>query len=179
MPAGNEMSEKLDRLSGTLINAILGALILWVGQTTFRHAGLLAGVDEKLVAVKEQFAAVDKRQEGLRKWLESAVTDMKDNTRLQFTLKDGERLATQLRQAEAAANELERRLAERMSALDLRLTALEARHRGSQESATLQIEVAQLRGELARLAAYAQQLQPEERFAHGTPVFLPPVTERR
>ncbi|MEX2306729.1 MAG: hypothetical protein WD738_04015 [Pirellulales bacterium] len=175
------MSDKLDRLGGTLINAILGALILWVGQTTFRHAGLLAGVDEKLIATKEQFTDVEKRQEGLRKWLESAVNDMKDNARSHFTLKDGDKLVAQVRQSEVFASDLERRLAERLAALDVRLAAMEARQHGVQEAGALQQEVAQLRNELARMAAYAQQLHlgSDDRFARGTPVYLPPVDNRR
>jgi hypothetical protein len=181
MPAGTEMSDKLDRLGGTLINAILGALILWVGQTTFRHAGLLAGVDEKLVAIKEQFSAVEKRHEGLRKWLESAVTDMKDSARSQFTLKDGDKLVAQVRQSEQFTADLERRFVERLSALDVKLTAFEARTRDSQETTALRVEVAQLRNDLVRMAAYAQQVQfqSDDRFARGAPVFLPPVDNRR
>ena len=181
MPAGDEMSDKLDRLGGTLINAILGALILWVGQTTFRHAGLLAGVDEKLIGVKEQFADVERRHEGIRKWLESAVNDMKDNARSHFTLKDGDKLVAQVRQSELFTTDLERRFAERLGALELKLTALDTRHRDSQEVAALQMELAQLRNELARMAAYAQQVQfqSEDRFARGAPVYLPPVDNRR
>ena len=175
------MTDKLDRLGGSLINAILGALILWVGQTTFRHAGVLAGVDEKLVAVKEQFEDIDKRHEGMRKWLESAVNDMKDNARSHFTLKDGDKLVAQVRQSELFTGDLERRFVERVNALDVKLTALEARTRDSQEATAMQLEVAQLRSELARMAVYAQQVQfqSDDRFARGTPVFLPPVDHRR
>jgi hypothetical protein len=181
MPAGSDMSDKLDRLGGTLINAILGALILWVGQTTFRHAGLLAGVDEKLVAIKEQFSDVEKRHEGIRKWLESAVSDMKDSARSQFTLKDGDKLVAQVRQSEMFASELERRLSERVAALDVRLAALEARQGDSREVAALHMEVAQLRNELVRMASYVQQVpyQADDRFARETPVYLPPVDHRR
>ena len=82
------------------INAILGGLILWVGQTTVRHEGVLAGVDEKIVAINQQFDDVEKRQESMRKWLENVVNDMKDNNRSQFTLKDGDKLVAQVRQAE-------------------------------------------------------------------------------
>jgi len=180
MPAGDDMSNTIDRIGGSLINAILGALILWVGQTTFRHAGLLAGVDEKLVGVKEQFDDVDKRHESMRKWLENVVNDMKDSTRTQFTLKDGDKLVNQVRQSEMFVGDLERRLNERLAALDVKLTTLETQHRGSQDVTAMQMEVAQLRNELAR-AAFAQQIQyqSDDRFARGTPVFLPPVDNRR
>jgi len=152
MASGNNMAGTLDRLGSSLINAVLGGLILWVGQTTVRHAGVLAGVDEKLVAINQQFVDVDKRQEGMRKWLENVVNDMKDSSRLQFTLKDGDKLVGQVRHAELFAAELQRRLIERLAALEIKLTALESRQHESQQVAALQIEVAQLRSELGRTA---------------------------
>ena len=51
----------MDRMGGSLINAILGALILWVGQTTFRHAGFLAGVDERFITRQAEDDDVEKR----------------------------------------------------------------------------------------------------------------------
>ena len=56
------MTNTLDKLGGSLINAVLGGLILWVGQTAVRHEGVLAGVDEKLAGVNQQFTDVDKRK---------------------------------------------------------------------------------------------------------------------
>jgi hypothetical protein len=174
------MSNTLGKLGNNLINAVLGGLILWVGQTAMRHEGTLAGMDEQMAAVNQQFVDVDKRQESLRKWLENVVNDMKDNNRAQFTLKDGDKLVAQVRQAEQSATELERRFAERLSMLDVKLAALETGHRGSQEVATLQMEVAQLRNELARAAfALQMQYQSDDRVARGVPVFLPPVDNRR
>ena len=174
------MSSTLDRLGGSLVNAVLGGLILWVGQTTLRHAGVLAGVDEKLAGVEQQFVDVDKRHESMRKWLENVVNDMKDSNRAQFTLKDGDKLVSQVRQAEVFAAELERRLAERLAALEIKLTALETRYYESQQVAALQLELAQLRGQLGRavLAQEAQQ-QSGNHVARGMPVFLPPVEGRR
>jgi hypothetical protein len=181
MASGDDMSSTLGKLGNSLVNAILGGLILWVGQTAVRHEGVLAGVDEKIAAVDQQFVDVEKRQESMRKWLEAVVSDMKDNNRMQFTLKDGDKLVAQVRQAELSATELERRFAERIGALELKLTAFEATHRESREIAALQMELAQLRSELSRAVAVAQQVQyqADERFARGTPVFLPPVDARR
>ena len=180
MATGEEMHSTLDRLGSSLTSAILGALILWVGQTTFRHAGVLAGIDEKIVAINRQFATVDQRHEGLRKWLENMVNDLKDNNRSQFTQTDGDKLAALLRQAEQSSADLERRFADRITALDLKLTALETSHRDSQETAMLKMEITQLRGDLTR-AAVAQEVQSQsgDRFARGNPVFLPPVENRR
>jgi hypothetical protein len=180
MATGEEVNNTLDRLGSSLTSAILGALILWVGQTTFRHAGVLAGIDEKIVAINKQFTVVDQRQDGLRKWLENAVNDFKDHNRSEFTQADGDKLAIQVRQAEQASTELERRFAERLAALDLKVTALETSHRDSQEVTALKLEISQLRGDLTR-AAVAQEVQNQsgDRFARGNPVFLPPVDNRR
>lgn len=181
MATGEDMSNTLDRLGGSLINAILGGLILWVGQTTVRHAGLLAGVDEQLVAVDQQFVDVEKRHESMRKWLENVVNDIKDSNRSQFTLKDGDELVAQVRQSEQFAADLERRLADRLGTLEVKLASLETRHSDSQQVTALQMEVAQLRGELARAAVIAQEVQYQsaDRVARGAPVFLPPVDNRR
>ncbi|MCI0334281.1 MAG: hypothetical protein L0228_13765 [Planctomycetes bacterium] len=180
MASGDDMSNTIGKLGNSLVNAVLGGLILWVGQTAVRHEGVLAGVDEKIAAVDLQFVEVEKRQESMRKWLENVVSDMKDSNRAQFTLKDGDKLVAQVRQAEVSATDMERRFIERLNALEVKLTTLETNHRGSHEVTALQIEVTQLRNELAR-AAFAQQVQyqSDERVARGAPVFLPPVDSRR
>lgn len=180
MATEDQMSTTLGKLGNNLINAVLGGLILWVGQTAIRHEGVLAGMDETIASVDHMFDDVEKRHESLRKWLESVVNDMKDNSRAQFTAKDGDKLVTQVRQAELAAGELERKFIERLGLVEQKLAVLESSHRGSQELAALQIEVTHLRNELAR-AAMAQQMQyqSDERTARGVPVFLPPVDSRR
>jgi hypothetical protein len=108
---------------------------------------------------------------------------MKDNSRSLFSMKDGDKIIAQLRQAEQNAAELERKLAERINSLDLKLTALATQHQGSQEVALLKSEIGQLRSELTRAAVAQevqyQQAQPNERFARGVPVYLPPVDNRR
>lgn len=180
------MAESMERIGGSLLNLVLGGVILWVGQTTFRHSGILAGVDEKFMAVNHHFTDIDKRHESIKKWLENVVTDIKDNNHTQFTAKDGDKLIGQIRQAELSATELERRVSERLSALESRFAALETTQRGSQEVATLQWEVAQLRDALTRTAAAqavaaqgAAVYQSADRTARGAPVFLPPVDNRR
>jgi hypothetical protein len=178
--AADEARSTMDRLTSSLTSAILGALILWVGQTTFRHAGILASMDEKIVAINKQFGTIDQRQEGMRKWLENVVNDIKDSSRLQFTQAEGDKLASQVRHAEQYSTELERRFADRITSVDVKLTALEAEHRGSQQVSALKMEIAQLRSDLAR-AAVAQevQCQSSERLTRNAPVFLPPIDARR
>ena len=183
MASNDDMSGTVNRLVGGLINAILGALILWVGQTTFKHAGILAGVDEKLNNVEHRFEDVEKQQDSIKSWLQSSISDMKDNSRNQFSMKDGDKVFAQLRQVEQCTAELERKLSERINSLELKLTALATQNQGSQEVALLKTEIGQLRSELTRAAVAQevqyQQAQPNERFARGVPVYLPPVDNRR
>ncbi|HEX3599645.1 MAG TPA: hypothetical protein VHU84_05845 [Lacipirellulaceae bacterium] len=182
MASNDDMTTTINRLTGGLINAILGALILWVGQATLRHAGILASMDESPNNVKHQFEDVDQRQDSMRKWLENVVSEMKDNSRSQFTAKDGDNLVNKLHQAEQSTAELERKFVDRLSALDLRLATLETQHRDSQEVAALKLEITQLRTEMSRPTVVQQQepqYQPSDRVARTVPVFLPPVDSRR
>ncbi|HEX4415526.1 MAG TPA: hypothetical protein VH107_17980 [Lacipirellulaceae bacterium] len=184
MASDEELSRTLNRLAGGLITAVLVALILWIGQTTFRHAAILASLDEKLNDAKHQLEIVDQRQDGLRKQLDSLASAARDNDRSQFTAKDGDALSSLVRQAEQSANDLERRFVERLNGLELRVAALETQHQNSQEVAALQSEITQLRSDLTRTIAAqetqaTQQPQSSERFARGVPVFLPPTDSRR
>jgi chlorite dismutase len=185
MESSDDLSSTLNRLSSGLVTLMLVALILWIGQTTFRHATVLATLDEKFSDAKHQFEVVDQRQDELRKWVEKSVADAKDSGRSQFTAKDGDALSSQVRQAEQSLNELERKFVERLSGLELRLAALEAQHQHSQDVAALQAEITQLHSDLTRVTAaqeiqnQQQQQQSNEHVARSMPVFLPPVDNRR
>lgn len=176
-----EMADNLDRIGGSLINVVLGALILWVGQATFRHAGLLAGIDEKFAGINHRFEDIDSRQEGIRRWMENVVTDIKEGNRSQFTEKDGDKLVAQVHQSEQIVVALERRFTDRLNELELKLAAIETHQRSDQEVASLKWEVSRLRTEAARAAVDSQEVQhqPATRAARAVPVFLPPVDDRR
>ena len=168
------MGEALEKIGGSVMNLVLGALIVWVGQTTFQHAGRLASVDEKFAAIMQQFNDVDKRHESTKKWIENVVTEMKDANRSQFTAKEGDKLVAQIRQAEATAIDLERKITERLNNLELKIVTLQTGSQNSQQVAALEAEVAQLRFALAQTAT------PDLRYQSATsitqrPVFLPPV----
>ena len=78
------------------------------------------------------------------------------------------------------ASELERRVMARVGELEVRLASLQSQQQGSQEVVTLQWQVAQLRDALARVAAAQEAVYPSDgRIARGTPVYLPPVNDRR
>jgi septal ring factor EnvC (AmiA/AmiB activator) len=178
------MGDALEKLGGSVMNLVLGALIVWVGQTTFQHAGILAGVDEKFTTIDKQFQEDDKRHESMRKWLETVVTDIKDSNRSQFTAKEGDKLISQIRQVEGAALELERQFGRRLQDLELQLVALQATGQNAPQVAALQAELAQLRYAITKTAtSYTQSQyqgsQPGPATVSQQPVYLPPVTSRR
>lgn len=178
------MFESLDRVGGSLVNIILGALILWVGQTTYRHAGQLASIDQKFEGVSQQFVQVGKRHDGLKSWLEKVVSNMKDSNRNAFTQEDAEKLVEQLRKLDYIVEKLERRLTDRLTDVEVKLASLESRHESryqeSHELASLRMEVAELRSALAQsVAPQPVSYQTAERTVPGAPVYLPPVETRR
>ena len=151
MATGDEMRSAMDRVGSSLTTAVLGALILWIGQTTFRQAGRLEVVDDKIGAIQRQFEVVEQRQDAQRRWFESVVSDLK-SSRARFTEVDGDRLNLAVRQFEQASSDQERRFVERQGSLEQKLAAIETSHRDSQEIAGLKAEISQLRGDLARAA---------------------------
>jgi hypothetical protein len=181
------MGEALEKIGGSMMNLVLGALIVWVGQTTFQHAGILATVDEKFATIDKQFQEDEKRHESMRKWLENVVTDLKDSNRSQFTQKEGDQLIAQLRQVEGSAINLERKIAQRLSELEVRLVALQASGENVQEVAALEAEVAQLRYAVshASVATMTPPTMAPQTVAttpvavSQRPVYLPPVGSQR
>jgi hypothetical protein len=172
------MGEALEKIGGSVMNLVLGALIVWVGQTTFQHAGVLASVDEKFENIGQQFVDVEKRQESMRKWLENVVTDMKDSSRAQFTVKEGDKLVSQIRQVESSTLDLERKFAARLTDLEIRLAALQATGQSAPQVAALQAEVAQMRYAITQSTASVPNYQPAASVSQQ-PVYLPPTGTRR
>lgn len=165
------MNDKFEFLGGGIMNIVLGALILWVGQTTFQHAGMLASVDEKFFAVDQQFADAEKNTESLRRWLEK-----------KFSTEDADKLVEQLRRLDTVLTRVERRLTDRLTEVEVKLSAVETRDLDGQHLATLQMEVAQLRSALSGSSPYAApepSYQPAANVAQQMPVYLPPVNTRR
>lgn len=175
------MFETLDRIGGSLVNLVLGGLVLWVGQTTFHHAGQLATVDQKFTAVDKQFANFGERYESMRSWIEKALTSIKDSSRNNFTNTDADKLATQLTKLDDAVTKTERRLTDQLTAVEVKIAALESRGQNSQELTALEVEVAQLRAALAQAISTppAAAYQPPTNVAQVQPLYLPPVTTRR
>jgi len=142
-------TRSIDRVSGSLVNVILGALILWVGQTTFQHAGLLSGFDVRL--------------EGIGKRLEETSA----NTHSRFTQEHGEKISQRI---DGTNKELTK--------IYLRLQALELLDGNAEKMATLRAEVERLKIAIAQRpyqtpASYSNDLRTGER-----PLHLPPTARR-
>lgn len=128
-----------DKLGGSLVNVVLGALILWVAQTTFHHAGELAGTDQK-------FDSLQAQHENVRDRLDKLMAAVSERTRSRFTAEDGDKLNQRIDQSLKAVSTIERRLAERLTELQLKVIALQTQgvdHR----------ELSRLRTDLERLHA--------------------------
>lgn len=172
--------KKADRFAGGLVNVILGALILWVGQTTFHHAGQLASVDERFQTIEHQFNSVDNRYDNLRHRLEETSTETQERTRSRFTREDGEKLAANIKELHEFQMMLERQFTERISNLQMKLISIEASGNNQHELSQLNAEVERLRAQIAMLTQsrtpYAQAMG---RSTAANPTYLPPVTQHR
>ncbi|MEO0531769.1 MAG: hypothetical protein AAF266_14510 [Planctomycetota bacterium] len=128
-----------EKLGGSLVNVVLGALILWVAQTTFQHSGELAGVDEK-------FGSLQAQNDNLRDRLDGLMHDVGERTRSRFTAEDGDKMGERIEQTVQLVTAVERRIAERVTELQLKVIAL-------QTQGVDQREVGRLRTDLERLQA--------------------------
>jgi len=144
----------MDEFGGSLVNLLLGAMLLWIGQTTFEHAGQLAGI-------RQQISAGDSRHDALRQRCDDVVSAVNDRTKSRFTAEDGEKLSRRLNQVEIAQDIFKDKIHERFGALRVQVSALEVQLRtaiGSRPEApdqnrwaALNAEVASLRREMASL----------------------------
>jgi hypothetical protein len=180
------MGEALEKLGGSVMNLVLGALIVWVGQTTFQHAGILASVSEKFENIDQQFVDIDKRQESLKKSLDLATAEMKESIHQQYTAKEGQKLDSEIRQMERTSMRQQQDFAQRIGELEIRLATLQTYGQNLQHITAMQAEITQLRFAMSQAAASAGIVSaPQEmRYQPATsvsqqPVYLPPVTGRR
>lgn len=107
-----------EKLGGSLVNVVLGALILWVAQATFQHSGELAGIDQK-------FDSLQTQQDNVRERLDGLMHDVSERTRSRFTAEDGDKLESRINQTHDVLATVERRLSERVTELQLKTIALQ------------------------------------------------------
>ena len=173
-PEQFQRNEAIDRFGGSLVNVILGALILWVGQTTFRHAGLLASVDGQFESTGHQFDAINARHEMLRQ----RIAETETRTRSRFTREDAEKMSLRIKELHEDQAVLERQLTERVTSVQLKVIALETNGNNHQELAMLRSEVERLRAHVTGQQSsgyYRASISPPT----GAPQYLPPVTQNR
>ena len=170
----------MDRVGGSLVNVILGALILWVGQTTFRHAGQLASINERFDGVGYQMKAIDDRHESVRLRLEQVVAQIGERTRSRFTREDAEKISAWIKDIDNQLGTFEREMLERLNHVQLKIIALETRDASAQEVAMLRAEVERLRASFPQrpLSTLTSQVNPVSSNAGGGPIHLPPTTRR-
>ena len=78
----NELATSTEKTVGHVINLILGAIVLWVGQTAVKHTGELSGMIQRLNHVQ-------KRQDLFQ-------TELVRRTDSRFTADDGQRHETRM-----------------------------------------------------------------------------------
>lgn len=130
-----------EKLGGSLVNLVLGALILWVAQTTFQHSGELAGADQKYESLQAQHDSVRDR-------LDSLMHTLNDRTRSRFTREDGEKLAGRVEDATDLVTDLERRFADSLTDLRLKVIALQTQGVDQRELGRLRTDVERLHASL-------------------------------
>lgn len=135
-----------EKLGGSLINVVLGALILWVAQTTFQHSGELAGVDQKFEGLQTQHDSVRDRLDGL-------MQSLNERTRSRFTREDGDKMIGRIEEVSGTVDDLERRLADRVTELQLKVIALQTRGVDQRELSLLRTDLARLHASLGPAGA--------------------------
>ncbi|MEO1496886.1 MAG: hypothetical protein AAFV43_07020 [Planctomycetota bacterium] len=138
-PGERPMEMDAEKIGNGLVNVVLGALILWVAQTTFHHSGELAAVDQKFDGVMVQ-------TDNVRSRVDHVMDELNTRTQSRFTSEDGEKLASDVGDLASLVASLERRLVDRMTELHLKVIALETQSIDHHE-------IVQLRTDLERIQA--------------------------
>lgn len=159
------MNDTLEQFGGSIVHIVLGALILWVGQTTFQHAGILAGVEQKFTAVDERFADSEQSYESLRNWMQNMSGRNREDIAKLFSVADGRRLQGKIDTMTQLATDLERKFTDRLKSLELKLVELETKSQNLEDANSLRWEIAQLRQEVEQTGAAIQ----------SAPVYQPPA----
>ncbi len=163
--------EKIDRLGGSLVNIILGALILWVGQTTYRHAGELSGIKQTFKTVDQKITSVDSDYDQLRDRFDKNIVSVNKRTESRFTQQDGKELTRQLQELNRVVTNLERQLVDRIYTLRSKVSSIESHGNRHLELTSLREDLKHLQIALAQQGPYAP---------HGVRhTLLPPVHVRR
>lgn len=147
----------MDEFGGSVVNVLLGGMLLWVGQTTFEHNGELAGVNQQL-------ESLNARHETLHDRYDHLVDSLNSRTKGRFTADDGDKLSKRIDSVQLSAQGLREQLQDRLAELRVQVSALEVQIQSStirtvrhepalelQEVQQIQAEMSSLRNEVSRL----------------------------
>ena len=123
--AGNLM----DEFGGSVVNVLLGGLLLWVGQTTFEHNGELAGIRQQLEGLNDRHQLQNSRYDRV---LESINV----RTKGRFTVSDGEKLSQRIDSLQLSAQSGRRQLQDRLAKLHVQVSVMEVQMQTSSHPAT-------------------------------------------
>ena len=142
----------MDEFGGSLVNLILGGMLLWIGQTTFEHNGELAGFHQQL-------NAINKRHDMLSERYNRMIDSVNNRTRSRFTREDGDKLSQRIKSVELSELSMRERIQDRLGDLRVQVSALEIKLQESPQTASfadpdtasLRVEINTLRNDLDRL----------------------------
>jgi hypothetical protein len=117
-PPGSSMDSVLDSLGGGFTSLILGALVLWVGQTTFKHNGTISGF-------QHQMEAVHARHDALRTRYDELVKSLNERTQSRFTAADGEKISNRVIQLENSTVVVKEDFNEKLNSLKMKIAGVE------------------------------------------------------
>ena len=154
----NMAGSLVDEFGGSMVNLLLGGMLLWVGQTTFEHNGELAGVHQQLEDISRRHQILHERHDTL-------LDSLNQRTQGRFTADDGDKLAKRIDAVQLSSQSLREQWQDRLAELRIQVSALEVQlqsspyrlaHAGkahpSQEVETMQTEMKTLRNEVSRLS---------------------------
>ena len=119
----------MDEFGGSVVNVLLGGLLLWVGQTTFEHNGELAGIRQQLEGLNDRHQLQNSRYDRV---LESINV----RTKGRFTVGDGEKLSKRIDSLQLSAQSGRRQLQDRLAELRVQVSVMEVQMQTSSLPAT-------------------------------------------
>ncbi len=172
----NVANSLVDEFGGSVVNVLLGGLLLWVGQTTFEQNGEMAGV-------QQQLESMNTRHQTLHERYDRIVESINNRTQKRFTADDGDKLSKRIDSVQLSTQSLRQQWQDRLSELRVQVSALEVHLQSSSCQATqagragqlqdvkqIQGEMMNIRNDINRLShalnAVYQQAPP--RFAQTT-----------
>ncbi len=157
-PSRNVAGSLVEEFGGSLVNVILGGMLLWVGQTTFEHNGDLAGVHQ-------QIDNLNARNENLHDRYDTLLESLNNRTKSRFTAEHGEKLSKRIDSVQLSTQSLREQLQDRLAEVRVQVSALEVQIQSSQlrvayagsgttpqEMQKIHDEMASLRSEVSRLS---------------------------